>query len=553
MIEKINKLLKKNRLKLNLETHVRHMTREMGLRPISDHRIGTHDSSRGASVVGIKYNEESDERDLSNAHEIELNNTELDQEGFTHVFTINRLQCTTFRVIGRKLDNFSVWSHPLTCKYRRSFPDKYHVKLLLHVSFETEEKLNITPQIQFFVKKGEKFNLSDILSRSNRELNLTAMNSVIDDEITPFSKKFEHTINRRLSVDSAQDISNNLTYRVTDTVQISSILKEMKDINNGGVCEIIKKLSSRVIQKLSVGKYPLIGATSIRQQINLSSTPEIEYGFSNDQRYLSSSRNANSIDLHNILKHFELNTIELSLNFKLPDIRVYKSSSINFKEGLKIGDFTLQCLVKKCGSSIELVLRLIPEISDKDTVLHNIMGGMPSCYGNTLEIGKHVHPHVDSIGILCLGDYRSLLENAVKTGDFALIPALTVNLLEELNPDSVYLNISELIIRDEHRGSLSNILNLIIGFCPYDISSVINRLVSCDWDLQYIYTELNKQDIESAKLFYEKCNRLGYNVVEPESVEVVDEDEQTDVISLELIDLLINTPTSEIEEIHNSQ
>tara|TARA_R110000824_G_scaffold8276_2_gene37344 strand:- start:6033 stop:7694 length:1662 start_codon:yes stop_codon:yes gene_type:complete len=553
MITRINKLLKEHKLILNLKTHVRNITRDMGLRPISDELLSSYDSNM--DIVGTTFIGERDTANHSNSFAIKINNTELDQDDFTHVFTINKLQCTTFRVSGRKLNHFSEWAHELRCSYSSSFPEKYDVKVFLNVVFESEEKLNISPQIKFFVKKGEKFNLSDILYRQDKKLHLLCIDSVSDEEeVTPFSKKYEQITNRRLSSDNAQDISHKITHCVRDTVGISSILEDMKDTNNAGVSEVLKKLTSRVLQRLSVGKYPLIGATTIKQNIRISNSPDMEYGFSNDQRYLSSRNNQHySIDMHSILKHFELNSLELSLNFKLSDIRIYKSSSIDFNKGLKVGDFTLQCLVKQGSSSIELVLRLIPEISDKDTILHNILGNNQRQYGNILENGRHVHPHVDSLGILCLGDYEQLLSNAIKTGDFALIPALTVNLLEELNPDSVYVNISELVIREEHRGSLSNILNLIIGFCPYDLSSVISRLLSCDWDLQYIYTELNKQDIESAKLFYEKCNRLGYKVIEPESVDVVDEDEERDVISLELIDLLINTPTSEIEEIHNSQ
>ena len=58
MITRINKLLKEHKLILNLKTHVRNITRDMGLRPISDELLSSYDSNM--DIVGTTFIGERD-------------------------------------------------------------------------------------------------------------------------------------------------------------------------------------------------------------------------------------------------------------------------------------------------------------------------------------------------------------------------------------------------------------------------------------------------------------------------------------------------------------
>ena len=331
--------------------------------------------------------------------------------------------------------------------------------------------------------------------------------------------------------------------------KMSSILSDLADIQSGDSLNLIASLDARKIQELSIGKNPLIGIKFKQQKLSITHDQIAKTLLSSDTDFLEGDREDQGFSLRNILSTYGLNTLSLHLNFKLPDIRIYSSGSLEFKEGLKIGDMTLCCAIRTRQGTLSFNAVVVPEISDTDTVLHAFHEqGLE--YG-TMTGSRYIHPHVSEGGSICMGEYEDLIRNSIKSGDLGLIPTLVVNLLEGINPDSVYVGIPDLITQARTSGNLRNIHTLLEGFKNVDITRILHKMHIVGWNMQEVYDSLvDKDEKELAEIVAEKAEIIGYKIIEPEleSVKVVDED--NGIQTLELIDLLVNTP---VREFHNSQ
>jgi len=238
----------------------------------------------------------------------------------------------------------------------------------------------------------------------------------------------------------------------------------------------------------------------------------------------------------------------LLMQFRLADVSVRAiSGGIKFDNGILFGDYMLAVLIAPRGDTISLKCYLKPLPSRRNSIV-NYLRERGAC--SFVEFGgsTNLHPHVSSGGEVCMGDYAGLAQTEVLNGNFESVPMLVSNALEIINPSSVYMDLSQFILKQKN---IDHIIEYISALRITGIGRFITELYeSCsDYGREYlesIHKELlvKRPHSELAEYFAKECESAGYKIVEeiPEPIEIVEELEYP-----ELINLLVNNMNTETE------
>lgn len=203
----------------------------------------------------------------------------------------------------------------------------------------------------------------------------------------------------------------------------------------------------------------------------------------------------------------------VEMAFYLPSVTIrHAPDNIKYGDGIEVGDFTLNILIRASREGkLYSYVKVFPRPSNSESLLAKrfLIEGTSS----DNHFFNYLHPHVGSEGELCMGRYEEMLNDEINLGHLTSIPAIVMNVLEDVTPTSMFEDTLSLIVKA--RGAYKALYAYMQGLegTGLGLERTIKKVFNSEWDLNAVHSFIHGKSELLGDEIAKTCENLGYKIL----------------------------------------